>query len=246
MANKIYGLIGAKLGHSFSKDFFSKKFAKEGISAEYRNFEIDNIEKFSDIIEYGVYGLNITIPYKEQVIDFLDKIDPIAEKIGAVNVVKIVRNADNLETIGYNSDIVGFTESIRPLIENHHKKALILGTGGASKAVIEGLKLMNIKSQLVSRTKSPNTIIYSELNSNLLEEYTIIVNTTPLGMFPNTDSFPDIPYEFLSNKHLCYDLTYNPEETRFLKLSRDNGAKTKNGLEMLILQALESWRIWNM
>ncbi len=246
MANKIYGLIGAKLGHSFSKDFFSKKFAKEGISAEYRNFEIDNIEKFSDIIEYGVYGLNITIPYKEQVIDFLDKIDPIAEKIGAVNVVKIVRNANNLETIGYNSDIVGFTESIRPLIENHHKKALILGTGGASKAVIEGLKLMNIKSQLVSRTKSPNTIIYSELNSNLLEEYTIIVNTTPLGMFPNTDSFPDIPYEFLSNKHLCYDLTYNPEETRFLKLSRDNGAKTKNGLEMLILQALESWRIWNM
>ncbi len=246
MANKIYGLIGAKLGHSFSKDFFSKKFAKEGISAEYRNFEIDNIEKFSDIIEYGVYGLNITIPYKEQVIDFLDKIDPIAEKIGAVNVVKIVRNADNLETIGYNSDIVGFTESIRPLIENHHKKALILGTGGASKAVIEGLKLMNIKSQLVSRTKSPNTIIYSELNSNLLEEYTIIVNTTPLGMFPNTDSYPDIPYEFLSNKHLCYDLTYNPEETRFLKLSRDNGAKTKNGLEMLILQALESWRIWNM
>ena len=246
MANKIYGLIGAKLGHSFSKDFFSKKFAKEGISAEYRNFEIDNIEKFSDIIEYGVYGLNITIPYKEQVIDFLDKIDPIAEKIGAVNVVKIVRNADNLETIGYNSDIVGFTESIRPLIENHHKKALILGTGGASKAVIEGLKLMNVKSQLVSRTKSPNTITYSELSSNLLEEYTIIVNTTPLGMFPNTDSFPDIPYEFLSNKHLCYDLTYNPEETRFLKLSRDNGAKSKNGLEMLILQALESWRIWNM
>ena len=246
MANKIYGLIGAKLGHSFSKDFFSKKFAKEGISAEYRNFEIDNIEKFSDIIEYGVYGLNITIPYKEQVIDFLDKIDPIAEKIGAVNVVKIVRNADNLETIGYNSDIVGFTESIRPLIENHHKKALILGTGGASKAVIEGLKLMNVKSQLVSRTKRPNTITYSELSSNLLEEYTIIVNTTPLGMFPNTDSFPDIPYEFLSNKHLCYDLTYNPEETRFLKLSRDNGAKTKNGLEMLILQALESWRIWNM
>ena len=246
MANKIYGLIGAKLGHSFSKDFFSKKFAKEGISAEYRNFEIDNIEKFSEIIEYGVYGLNITIPYKEQVIDFLDKIDPIAEKIGAVNVVKIVRNADNLETIGYNSDIVGFTESIRPLIENHHKKALILGTGGASKAVIEGLKLMNIRSQLVSRTKSPNTITYSELSSNLLEEYTIIVNTTPLGMFPNTDSYPDIPYEFLSNKHLCYDLTYNPEETRFLKLSRDNGAKTKNGLEMLILQALESWRIWNM
>jgi shikimate dehydrogenase len=246
MANKIYGLIGAKLGHSFSKDFFSKKFAKEDISAEYRNFEIDNIEKFSDIIEYGVYGLNITIPYKEQVIDFLDKIDPIAAKIGAVNVVKIVRNADNLETIGYNSDIVGFTESIRPLIENHHKKALILGTGGASKAVIEGLKLMNIRSQLVSRTKSPNTITYSELSSNLLEEYTIIVNTTPLGMFPNTDSYPDIPYEFLSNKHLCYDLTYNPEETRFLKLSRDNGAKTKNGLEMLILQALESWRIWNM
>ena len=246
MANKIYGLIGAKLGHSFSKDFFSKKFAKEGISAEYRNFEIDNIEKFSDIIEYGVSGLNITIPYKEHVIDFLDKIDPIAEKIGAVNVVKIVRNADNLETIGYNSDIVGFTESIRPLIENHHKKALILGTGGASKAVIEGLKLMNIKSQLVSRTKSPNTIIYSELNSNLLEEYTIIVKTTPLGMFPNTDSYPVIPYEFLSNKHLCYDLTYNPEETRFLKLSRNNGAKTKNGLEMLILQALESWRIWNM
>ena len=246
MANKIYGLIGAKLGHSFSKDFFSKKFAKEDISAEYRNFEIDNIEKFSEIIEYGVYGLNITIPYKEQVIDFLDKIDPIAAKIGAVNVVKIVRNADNLETIGYNSDIVGFTESIRPLIENHHKKALILGTGGASKAVIEGLKLMNVKSQLVSRTKSPNTITYSELSSNLLEEYTIIVNTTPLGMFPNTDSYPDIPYEFLSNKHLCYDLTYNPEETRFLKLSRDNGAKTKNGLEMLILQALESWRIWNM
>lgn len=246
MANKIYGLIGAKLGHSFSKDFFSKKFAKEDISAEYRNFEIDNIEKFSDIIEYGVYGLNITIPYKERVIDFLDRIDPIAAKIGAVNVVKIVRNADNLETIGYNSDIVGFTESIRPLIENHHKKALILGTGGASKAVIEGLKLMNIRSQLVSRTKSPNTITYSELSSNLLEEYTIIVNTTPLGMFPNTDSYPDIPYEFLSNKHLCYDLTYNPEETRFLKLSRDNGAKTKNGLEMLILQALESWRIWNM
>lgn len=246
MENKIYGLIGAKLGHSFSKDFFSNKFGKESIAAEYHNFEIDSIEKFPDIINTGVCGLNVTIPYKEQVKIYLDDIDPIAAKIGAVNVVKIVRSGNKVKAIGYNSDITGFIESIRPLVEPHHRKALVLGTGGASKAVVEGLKLLGINSQLVSRKKSNNTITYSDITGELMEEYKVIVNTTPLGMFPNIDTCPNIPYEFINSKHLCYDLTYNPEETKFLKLCRENGAKTKNGLEMLILQALESWRIWNM
>lgn len=246
MENKIYGLIGAKLGHSFSRNFFNNKFAKEGISAEYHNYEIENINEINDIIDSGVCGLNVTIPYKEQVISFLDETDSIAARIGAVNVIKIIRKGSKIKTIGYNSDIIGFTESIRPLTESYHKNALILGTGGASKAVAEGLKLLNISSLLVSRTKKENAITYSEITADLMEDYKIIINTTPLGMFPNIDTCPSIPYEFLGDKHLCYDLTYNPEETKFLKLSHENGAKTKNGSEMLIIQALESWRIWNM
>jgi shikimate dehydrogenase len=243
-----YGLIGYPLGHSFSRVFFTEKFRKEEIDAVYLNFEIENISLFPDIIRSHptLKGLNVTIPYKEQVIPFLDEIDPCAQAIGAVNVIKISHENGKTKLIGYNSDIIGFQRSIAPLINKDiHQKALILGTGGASKAVFNGLKTLGIEPIFVSRTPKAGQLSYSEINQNIINNYKVIVNTSPLGTFPNVEDAPDIPYHLLSNNHVLYDLVYNPAESKFLQSGKQQGVTIKNGAEMLELQAHEAWRIWN-
>lgn len=244
-----YGLIGYPLKHSFSIGYFNEKFKSENIDAEYVNFEIPSINDFMEVIEEhpNLRGLNVTIPYKEQVIPFLDELDPDTAKIGAVNVIKIIKQPKGkVRLIGYNSDIIGFTNSIQPLLQEHHKRALILGTGGASKAVYRGLQNLGIDCIFVSRSHKANgTLTYQELTPEIMEMYTIIINCTPLGMYPNVDSCPDIPYELLTSNHLLYDLLYNPNVTLFMKKGEERGAVTKNGLEMLLLQAFAAWEIWN-
>lgn len=244
-----YGLIGYPLGHSFSKGYFNEKFQAENIDAEYVNFEIPSINDFMEVIEENpnLYGLNVTIPYKEQVIPFLDELDKDTAKIGAVNVIKIVRQPKGkVKLIGCNSDIIGFTQSIQPLLKPHHKKALILGTGGASKAVLRGLENLGLATKFVSRTKKTDDVLtYDELTPEVMAEYTVIVNCTPVGMYPKVDVCPDIPYECLTPNHLLYDLLYNPNETLFMKKGEERGAVTKNGLEMLLLQAFAAWEIWH-
>lgn len=246
MVNKIYGLIGHPLGHSFSQSFFNEKFAKEGIDAEYKNFDLEDISNIKDILNNPqIYGLNVTIPYKQQVFPFLSQIGTVAKKIGAVNVIRFKKTNNGLETIGYNTDMIGFYKSISPLLNENHKHALILGTGGASKAVKYALDKLGIDYKFVSRTKSNDVYTYEELNEQILKDYTVIVNTTPLGMHPNIDNCPNIPYEFISPNHVCFDLVYNPLETKFLRLAKEQGAYIKNGLEMLHIQAIEAWKIWN-
>ncbi len=246
-----YGLIGYPLKHSFSIGYFNEKFAAENIDAEYVNFEISTIQDFKKVIEGNpnLCGLNVTIPYKEQVIPFLDELDKDTAKIGAVNVIKIIRQGKNqgkVKLIGYNSDIIGFTKSIEPLLQPHHKKALILGTGGAAKAIFHGLENLGIESTFVSRIQRNEEILtYAQLTPEVIEMHTIIVNCTPVGMFPKVDFCPNIPYEQLTPKHLLYDLLYNPNETLFMKKGKEQGATVKNGLEMLLLQAFASWEIWN-
>ena len=245
---KRFGLIGYPLGHSFSRNYFNHKFAIEKIDAEYVNFEIPSIHDFKKIVDEdpNIYGLNVTIPYKQQIIPFLDELDSAAEEIGAVNVIKFVRESDkNVKLVGYNSDVIGFMQSIKPMIKSYHKKALILGTGGASKAVIYGLKKLGVDSVFVSRTKKEGLLIYDELTSEVMHTHTVIVNCSPVGMFPKTDACPAIPYEYVTDKHLLFDLVYNPEETLFMKKGMQQGATTKNGLEMLHLQAIGAWNIWN-
>lgn len=245
---KKYGLIGYPLKHSFSIDFFNEKFKSECIDAEYVNYEIPEINDFMEVIEESpnLHGLNVTIPYKEQVIPFLDELDKDTAKIGAVNVIKIIRNSKGkVKLKGYNSDIIGFSQSIQPLLQPHHKKALILGTGGASKAVYHGLKNLGIDSTFVSRTQQKGMLIYEELTPEIIAEHTVIVNCTPLGMYPKVDFCPAIPYKSLTPKHLLYDLLYNPNVTLFMKKGEEQGAVTKNGLEMLLLQAFAAWEIWN-
>jgi len=243
-----YGLIGYPLKHSFSIGYFNEKFKAENIDAEYVNFEIPDINDFRKVIEENpnLCGLNVTIPYKEQVIPFLDELDKDTAKIGAVNVIKIIRlPKGKVKLVGYNSDIIGFTQSIEPLLQPHHKKALILGTGGASKAVYHGLNNLGIESTFVSRTKRDNKFLtYGELTPEVMASHTVIVNTTPVGMFPKVDFCPNIPYEQLTSAHLLYDLLYNPNETLFMKNGQVQGAVTKNGLEMLLLQAFAAWEIW--
>lgn len=242
--DKIYGLVGFPLGHSFSKDFFNRKFQAEGIRAEYRNFEIPEISQFPTLVvaNPALAGLNVTIPYKQQVMQYLDAVDDTAAKIGAVNVVKFCQDG---KLKGYNSDIIGFVDSMRPLLQPWHKHALVLGTGGASKAVVAGLLSLGISPKYVSRTPSADAIGYDQIDADLLEKYTVIVNTTPVGMYPKVDACPDIPYSLLTPRHLCYDLVYNPIETKFMAESAHRGAQVKNGLEMLKLQALAAWEIWN-
>ena len=244
---KLYGLLGYPLVHSFSQNYFNQKFESENIDAEYINFEIPDVGMLMEVVaeNENLNGLNVTIPYKEQVIPFLDEIDPAASEVGAVNVIKFIRGKDGLRLKGYNSDIIGFTDSIKSLLKPHHQSALVLGTGGAAKAVSYSLRKLGLDVQLVSRRKSANTLVYEELTKNDLKTHKVIVNTTPLGMYPNVDICPDIPYRYLTSQHLCYDLIYNPDETLFLKNSRLAGAQVKNGLEMLLLQAFASYSIWN-
>lgn len=244
---KKYGLIGYPLAHSFSKNFFNDKFKSESIDAHYVNFEIPTIDEFPKIISdnININGLNVTIPYKEQIISFLDELDNDAASIGAVNVIKIVHDNGEKRLIGFNSDVIGFTKSIKPLLRKHHKKALILGTGGASKAVLHGLKKLGVEAKFVSRTPKEGMFTYQELTPEVMKEYKVIVNCTPVGMYPNLYECPDIPYEFITKNHLLYDLLYNPDETLFMQKGAEYGAVTKNGMEMLLLQALAAWEIWN-
>lgn len=244
---ELFGLVGYPLGHSFSESFFNNKFNSEGIDAQYLNFEIPNINEFRNIINNNtnLRGLNVTIPYKEQVIPYLDDIDITASEIGAVNVVKFIRNGNNLILKGFNSDVIGFCNSLKPLLKPHHTHALVLGTGGAAKAITHGLKSLGIEPIYVSRTKKNGTLTYDELTPEIIEKYQVIVNTTPAGMYPHVDTCPDIPYHLLTPQHLCYDVVYNPDITLFMKKSQEQGAVVKNGLEMLILQALAAWEIWN-
>ncbi|MFW9597475.1 MAG: shikimate dehydrogenase family protein [Paludibacter sp.] len=241
-----FGLIGYPLGHSFSKRFFTDKFQSEGIEAAYETYPLENIELFPSLIQdIELSGLNVTIPYKEQVIPFLDEMDDAAAEIGAVNVIKFIRSNDRLTLKGYNSDAAGFEQSLTPYLQPHHTKALILGTGGASKAIRYVLNKLGIQTQYVSRTASESKISYNQLNNELMDEYKLIVNASPLGTFPNVDTCPDIPYEFLTEKHLLFDVVYNPAETLFMKKGKEKGATVINGEPMLIGQALVAWSIWN-
>lgn len=242
-----YGLIGYPLSHSFSKDYFNEKFENEGIDATYINYEILNVEGLSEIVHttLELRGLNVTLPYKEQVVPLLDALSPEAEAIGAVNVIKVIHDGDDVRLKGYNSDVIGFTQSIEPLLETHHRKALVLGTGGSAKAVFYGLKQLGLESHYVSRTKKPGCLTYEEITPEMVKEYNVIVNCTPLGMFPNIGSCPNLPYEAMDSRTLLYDLVYNPEQTLFLRKGEERLATTKNGLEMLLLQAFASWDIWN-
>lgn len=244
---KKFGIIGYPLGHSFSPGYFNEKFQNEGIDAIYEKYELPVITDLQAIIDYtqDLCGFNVTIPYKEKVMSYLDVISPEARAIGAVNVVKVTNKDGKKHLEGYNSDLIGFTRSIQPLLEAHHKKALVLGTGGASKAVMYGLHKLGIETILVSRYQKNNTIQYEQIDKEVMKEYTVIVNCTPCGMAPHFDECPAIPYCHITPKHLLFDLIYNPDETLFLKNGREQGAVTKNGLEMLLLQAEGAWEIWN-
>lgn len=238
-----YGIIGYPLGHSFSRAFFTEKFQREHIDAEYVNFEIPSADMLPGIVQANpnLRGLNVTLPHKEAVIPMLDELSDEAKEIGAVNVIR-VRDG---RLKGFNSDIIGFMDSIRPLLKPWHQHALVLGTGGASRAIRVGLQRLGIEWTYVSRTPAPGRLTYADLTSELMEHYQVIVNCSPVGMFPHVDACPDIPYQLLTHRHLLYDLVYNPQETLFLKRGAEHGAAVKNGLEMLHLQALASWRFWN-
>ena len=248
---KTYGLVGYKLDYSFSKNFFTEKFKNEKREDhEYINFEIDTINEFPGIFKKDktIYGLNCTIPYKEQVIPFLDEIDPEAAAIGAINTIKPIRKKNQpLKLKGYNTDIYGFENSLKPLLKSYHQKALILGTGGASKAVKHILEKLNIEYLMATRKENPGAgkISYSQINKNIIEEFLLIINTTPLGTYPNVKNCADLPYDNLTKRHLLYDLVYNPKITAFMQHGIDKGATVINGLKMLHLQAIKSWEIWN-
>lgn len=244
---KKYGLVGYPLGHSFSMGYFNEKFKNEAINAVYENFEIPDIQDITTVIGSNpdLAGFNVTIPYKEKVMDYLDYIAPEAAEIGAVNVVKVTHNGERAVLKGFNSDVVGFVNSIKPLLRPLHKKALVLGTGGASKAVEYGLRKLGLETIKVSRTEKDNTITYGQVTPELLGEYKVIVNCTPCGMAPHFDECPNLPYDSIDDSFLLYDLIYNPEETLFLRKGKEKDATVKNGLEMLLLQAEEGWNIWN-
>ncbi|HMI08703.1 MAG TPA: shikimate dehydrogenase [Flavobacterium sp.] len=243
--HKIFGLVGRNIGHSFSKKYFAERFEKDHLTDySYQNFDISDIDAFPEIIRDNpnLAGLNITIPYKETVIPFLNKLSKKAAMIGAVNTIRFTKTG---KLKGYNTDCFGFEKSLQPLLQPHHKKALILGTGGASKAVAFALEELDILYTFVSREANGNTIDYDRINATTFDNYQIVINCTPLGMSPNVDDCPNIPYEHFTEKHIAYDLIYNPDETLFLKKAKEFGAVTKNGFEMLVLQAEKAWKIWN-
>ncbi|MCP4439416.1 MAG: shikimate dehydrogenase [Aureispira sp.] len=241
---RTFGLIGRKLSHSFSPKYFAQKFNKEGIlNTEYLAFPLTTIEEFPVLFQKqeNLVGLNVTIPYKTTVIPFLDKVDCAASEIGAVNTIRL----HNGELHGFNTDVYGFEQSLQPLLKPYHQKALVLGTGGAAKAVCYVLQQLNIPFKLVSRNPHASQLSYQIISPQLLEEYLLVINTTPLGMYPNINEAPSLPYLSVGNKHLFYDLVYNPQKTLFLQRAEAQGATIKNGLEMLHLQAEKAWQIWN-
>ena len=245
MMSKLYGLIGKSLSHSFSPSYFAKKFEREQISnASYQAFEIDSIQKFPALLEQypTLNGLNVTIPYKEEIIPYLDELAATAEAVGAVNTIQFKNN----RLIGHNTDVVGFQNSLVEMLGTTScSRALILGTGGAAKAVAYSLRQLGIDYQYVSRNPKEGQFSYDALDGSLLEKHLLLVNTTPLGMYPKLESAPDLAYEQLSAQHFCYDLVYNPAVTRFLALAQAQGAKICNGLAMLHGQAEAAWDIWN-
>jgi len=243
-----FGLLGRSLSHSFSKSYFEEKFKKENLNDfTYSNFDVESLDSLFQIIETNnIKGLNVTIPYKEKVISLLNDIDPIAQEIGAVNCIKISKQSDQLSLKGFNTDYYGFGQSIKPFLEPIHERALILGTGGASKAIYYALKNVGVDVYFVTtgEKKASNYFHYTELNEYILNAFKLIVNCTPLGMYPKTEVCPEIPYEFITPQHLMYDLIYNPETTLFLQKGKEQGAVTINGLNMLKLQADKAWEIW--
>lgn len=243
---KQFGLIGFPLGHSFSKRFFTEKFEREAIDARYDLYELADISLFENLIQSTLlHGLNVTIPYKEKVIPFLDELDETASQIGAVNVIKFTRNENKLTLKGYNSDAIGFKNSLQPLLQQHHQKALILGTGGASKAIDYVLRKLNMETTFVSRTAKENSLTYHQLNEDIISKYTVIVNASPVGTYPHSNECPNIPYQFLTDQHVLFDVVYNPAETLFLKKGKEHGAQVLNGEAMLTGQAIAAWEIWN-
>ena len=243
-----YGLIGYPLGHSFSISYFNQKFKDEDIDAVYENYEIPSIDALSEVLDMNpeLCGLNVTIPYKEKVLPFLDNISPEARAIGAVNVIRVTHQGKEVKLKGYNSDVIGFTKSIEPMLDKKwHQKALILGTGGASKAIDYGLRNLGLETVFVSRYEKPDTICYQDITPDIVKEYNVIVNCTPVGMYPKTEECPQLPYEAMDSHTILYELIYNPDETLFMKRGAQYGAMTKNGLEMLLLQAFASWEFWH-
>ncbi|OXB06728.1 shikimate dehydrogenase family protein [Flavobacterium pectinovorum] len=240
-----FGLLGRNISYSFSKGYFTEKFNDEVfLGNSYENFDISEINHFSGLIKNNpdLNGLNVTIPYKEQVIPFLDTLSKKAALIGAVNTIKFTKKG---KLKGYNTDYYGFKKSLKPLLESHHKKALILGTGGASKGVAFALDELNIPYTFVSREAKENIIDYDLINATTFDNFQIIINCTPVGTSPNIEACPNLPYEFFTDKHIAYDLIYNPAETQFLKNAKEKGAIIKNGYDMLIFQAEKAWKIWN-
>ena len=243
-----FGLIGYPLGHSFSKKYFTEKFSNEQIiDCSYENYPLTKIDQLRELIneEADLHGLNVTIPYKSEVIRLLDRISPEAEEIGAVNVLKIARQEGNVILSGYNSDVTGIRDSLEPYLEDYVDSALILGSGGSSRAVCYFLKKRGIEFTLVSRRRNEGVITYSDINAGILKNTYLIINTTPLGMFPDINSKPDIDYSMLGSQHILFDLVYNPEETLFMKMGIQQGCSVINGIKMLHSQAEKAWEIWN-
>ena len=241
---RAFGLIGRSLSHSFSQKYFSEKFGREGLAdCRYQNYELKEIAGFPELINAHpeLRGLNVTIPYKEQILPFLHATDPVVDAIGACNCIKV----DGGKLLGYNTDAAGFSRALEPFLKSYHHKALVLGNGGASKAVRYALSRLNIDCNIVSRTPDPGLMSYNDLNEDMISDHLLIVNTTPLGTFPNTDSVVDIPFTAVGSKHLLFDLVYNPAVTTFLKRGAERGAEISNGYQMLVEQAEESWDIWN-
>jgi shikimate dehydrogenase len=246
--NRLYGLIGNPLEHSWSKQFFDRKFIDEGVDdAEYRQFQLNEVNEIFALQESlpQLCGLNVTIPYKTSVISLLDVVDPVAKEVNAVNTIAIQRSQNQTRLHGYNTDVVGFETSIKQLLQPHHRVAMILGTGGAALATAWVFKKMQMDVVFVSRNPvGDQQISYDDVDENLLKKFTVIVNATPLGMYPETGNFPPLPYQHINSSHLLFDMVYNPMETQFLLKGRRQNAATKNGLEMLHLQAEKSWEIW--
>ena len=245
MAKHQFGLVGKNISYSFSKAHFTKKFEELNLlDYSYENLDFQDISELPNFLKNNpnLKGLNVTIPYKESIIPYLDKLSKKAAEIGAVNTIRFTKNG---KLKGYNTDYYGFQKALNPLLQSNHKKALILGTGGASKAVAYALNQLGIKFKYVSRTSPGNSIVYSHINSATFKEYQIIINCTPLGTSPNTNECPEIPYQYFTSDHIAFDLIYNPAETLFLQQAKEQGAIVKNGIEMLVFQAEKAWGIWN-